>query len=130
MIILFSLTSQLLTFASLTSAAIFFDPIAVKHSCVNDDGSTLPPGITVHLTDVNTNATAQTILLKPITPTTVISGNGDSNTSMCVLHRWSLPLEEKQNKKGFYYALGRSVPRVPADVSGNTNGSVGDWTRP
>jgi len=41
-----------------------------------------------------------------------------------------VPLEDKQNKKGYYYALGRSLPRVPADAHGNYTGSVGDWARP
>ena len=126
---MFSIASQLML-ASLTSAAIFFDPTAVKRSCVNEDGSTLTPGVPVHLTNVNTNVSNQTILLKPITPTTVISGTSDSDTSMCVFHMWTLPLEDKQNGQGFYYALGRSVPQIPADVLGNSTGSAGDWTRP
>jgi hypothetical protein len=41
-----------------------------------------------------------------------------------------MPLEDKQNGKGFYYALGRSVPQIPADILGNSTGSVGDWARP
>jgi hypothetical protein len=127
---MYSAASQLML-ASLTSAvAIYFDPTAVKHSCVNDDGSTLTPGIPVHLTDINTQASSQTILLKPILSTTVVLGASDSDTSMCVFHRWTLPLEDKQNGKGFYYALGRSVPQIPADVLGNSTGSVGDWARP
>jgi hypothetical protein len=126
---LFSIASQLML-ASLTSAAIFFDPTAVKHSCVNEDGSTLTPGIPVHLTDVNTEASSQTILLKPILPTTVVLGASDTDAFMCVFHRWTMPLEDKQNGEGFYYALGRSVPRIPADVLGNSTGSVGDWARP
>ena len=125
---MFSITSQLI-FASLTSAAIFFDPTAVKHSCVNEDGSTRTPGVPVHLTNVNTDVSNQTILLKPITPTTVISGASDSDTSMCIFHMWTLPLEDKQSGKGFYYALGRSQPQIPADVLGNSS-SVGDWARP
>jgi hypothetical protein len=126
---MFSIASQLML-ASLTSAAIFFDPTAVKHSCVNEDGSTLTPGIPVHLTDINTEASSQTILLKPILPTTVVVGASYTDTFMCVFHRWTLPLEDKQNGKGFYYALGRSVPQIPADVLGNSTGSVGDWARP
>ena len=127
---MYSIASQLML-ASLTSAvAIYFDPTAVKHSCVNDDGSTLTPGIPVHLTDINTQASSQTILLKPILPTTVVLGASDSDTSMCVFHRWTMPLEDKQNGKGFYYALGRSVPQIPADILGNSTGSVGDWARP
>ena len=41
-----------------------------------------------------------------------------------------MPLEDKQNKKGYYYSLGRSLPRVPADAYGDYTGSVGDWARP
>ena len=105
MITMLSITLQLML-VSLTSAAIFFDPTAVKHSCVNEDGSTLTPGVPVHLTNVNTNETSQTILLEPITPTTVISGTSDSDTSMCVFHRWTL-LEDRVavNPKKTHYPV-------------------------
>jgi hypothetical protein len=128
--ILSALTSQPIL-AALTSAAVVFDPIAVKHSCVNEDGSTLTPGVPVHLANINTASSEQTILLKPIRPTTVISGNdGYGITSMCIFHRWTVPLEDKQNKKGYDYALGRSLPRVPAYAYGDYTGSIGDWARP
>jgi hypothetical protein len=130
------LTSPLLL-ATLSSAAVFFDPTAEKYSCVNDDGSTLAPGVPVYLTDVDTRSSEQTILLKPIKPDTInnVGGEGNNNTngtsSMCILHRWTLPLEDKLDKKGFYFPLGRSSPHLPAEVIGNsTAGSIGDWSRP
>ncbi|KAL7554934.1 hypothetical protein ACHAWF_018496 [Thalassiosira exigua] len=119
-----------LALASLARAAIFFDPAAVKHSCVNDDGTTLTPSVPSHLSDVDTTYSEQTILLKPIAPDAVINDAGDGVTSMCVLHRWTLPMEDKAAKRGFYFPLGRSVPEVPGEVYGNYTGSAGDWTRP
>ena len=128
--ILTRLSPQLLL-ATLTTGAIYFDPTAVKHSCVNEtNGTTLTPGVPVHLLDVNTTYDEQTILLKPITPNTTVAGGGDGITSMCVLHRWTLPLEDKEAKKGFYFPLGRSNPAIPAEVYGNYTGNDGDWTRP
>lgn len=126
-----SLLASQLILAAMTSAAIFFDPIAVKHSCVNGDGSTLTPGVPVHLADIDTSYQEQTILLKPIAPASV--GNDDNVTSMCVLHRWTLPLEDKLDKRGYYYPLGRSAPRIPGDARGENSTSdptLGDWTRP
>lgn len=126
-----SILSSPLLFATLSSAAIFFDPSAEKYSCVNDDGSTLAPGVPLYLTDVDTRASDQTILLKPIKPDTVIvGGDEDGTTSMCTLHRWTMPLEDKLDKKGYYFPLGRSSPHLPAEVIGNTTGSIGDWSRP
>ena len=129
MIILTLISSQLIL-ATVTSAAIFFDPTAVKHSCVNDDGSTLAHGVPFHLSDLNTTLEEQTILLKPISPdTTINDGAAPGITSMCAFHRWTLPLEDKDAKRGFYLPLGRSVPSVPAEGSNNAS-SYGDWTRP
>jgi hypothetical protein len=129
-----SLAASQLILAAMASAAVFFDPIAVKHSCVNVDGSTLTPGVPVHLIDIDTSYEEQTILLKPIAPAP--AGNVDGVTSMCVLHRWTRPLEDKLDKKGYYYPLGRSAPRIPGDARAENSTSdpaavaLGDWTRP
>lgn len=129
------LTSPLLL-ATLSSAALNFTSTAEKYSCVNDDGSTLSPGVPVYLTDIDTRSTEQKILLKPIKPDTVIAGGGGDNennngtTSMCILHRWTSPLEDKLDKKGYYFPLGRSSPHLPAEIYGNTTGAIGDWSRP
>ncbi|KAL7527224.1 hypothetical protein ACHAXR_004127, partial [Thalassiosira sp. AJA248-18] len=126
--ILTILSSQLIL-ATLTQAAIFFDPTAKVHSCVNSDGTTLTPSVPVHLTDIDTTFDEQTILLKPITPNTTIVSASDGVTHMCVFHRWTKPIEDKAAGKGFYFPLGRSVPTVPAEVYANYTGSIGDWTR-
>lgn len=59
---------------------------------------------------------------------------------MCVLHRWTLPLEDKNEKRGYYFPLGRSSSRIPGDLplllEDNSTASsppdvkLGDWTRP
>lgn len=139
------LASQILL-ATLSQGAIFFDPTAVKHSCVNEaTGESLTPGLPVHLTDVDTTDAEQTILLKPITPRTNIDGvtnspdKGAGITSMCVFHRWTLPMANKTEGKGYYFPLGRSMPYVPSEVppSANFTGMDqtwelvdGDWSRP
>ena len=86
------------------------------------------------ITRARFNNEEQTILLKPIAPAP--AGNVDGVTSMCVLHRWTRPLEDKLDKKGYYYPLGRSAPRIPGDARAENSTSdpaavaLGDWTRP
>ena len=126
-----TLSSQLIL-ATLTSAGLFFDPTAVKHSCVDPvDNTTLTPNVPVHLEDIDTTYDAQTILLKPLTCDTIIAGGlGDGEYPMCVLHHWTRSLEDRAAKKGFYHALGRSEPTVPAERYENHTGTIGGWARP
>ena len=81
----------------MVEAAIFFDPSAVKHACVSDDGNTtLPSRTPIHLTDVDTTNDEQTILLKPLSPSADPSDRDGGSSAMCVLHRWTLTMEDKE----------------------------------
>ncbi len=108
-------TALALSTSTASAADVFFDPDAVKHSCVDESlGTTLPPGVPVHLTDVNTTHEEQTILLPPITSNTTIPNAGERTRSMCILHRWTLPLEDELEKRGFYYPSPPSPRKNPA----------------
>ena len=131
---LLNLLTLLSTTLTVAQSAVFFDPIAPVLSCINPDGTPFnTPGEPVHLTNINTTAEEQIILLKPIKPTTtIVGGSGDGITSMCVFHRWTLPLEDKEARRGYYIPLGRSVPSIPGEFTTDdgTPGENGDWTRP
>lgn len=96
-----------------STETLFFDPSAPVHGCASSNGTlTLEPASPFLLEDVDTAYDSVTLLLRPMVP----SSEGGDGTRMCVLHRWTMSLEDKDAGRGFYFPLGRSVPGIPTEL--------------
>ena len=107
------------TLALAQGDVINFDPVAPVYGCVDNNGTALyAPAVPHPLPLVDTTNSDVTILLRPMVQTPTVAGEGEGVTEMCVLWRWTLSEEDMAARKGFYLALGRSVPSVPGEVYG------------
>ncbi len=109
--------SQLLILAAPTmvASAILFDAIALKHSCINEDGSTCAPGSPVHLPKMAKSILEGTVLFKQLCPPTATSTSASSSPHPNL----RTDVSSYSDKSG-----GGDCP------AGTNTGDLNYWTRP